>query len=278
MSVGVCVAGEGGVVLATDSRRSLQIGNQFSTESEEARKLFIVRERFAVATYGKAVIDGKTIGALMEDFDEPEAGGTIGLAKALGEWFGRRLSDASPSRRGDFLKKDAMEWQLGFVLSGFDDGVAHAYEVKVRPGDWAVQVLEPSTDNPGVYPFASDDGIQRLLSGVDRKALREAGINLSSEDKKRLRLLSYELAIPKELSATVGFAQSLVYVQFLAQEISYGTFVNEASRVKGCGGTIKTATVSEAGAAWGPTLSLPTDLPGLPSQAGGVPRSERRSA
>jgi len=277
MSVGVCVACKGGVVLATDSRRSLQVGDRFSTDSDKARKLFI-RDRVAIATHGQAVIDGQTIDALMDDFEAPEAGGTIGVAKALGEWFGKRLSDASRPRRGDFVKHEALTWPLGFVLSGFDGGIGHAYAVKVRPADWRVQVLEPSTDNPGVYPFASDDGIQRLLSGVDRKALREAGIRLSSEEEKRLRLLSYELAIPEELSATVRFAQSLVYVQFLAQEISHGTFVSELSRVKGCGGMIKTVMVSKEGAVSGPSLSLPTDLPGLPLQAAGVPHSERQSA
>lgn len=280
MSVGVCIASAGGIALAVDSRRTVQLGEggPLSVESEDARKLFLPREDIVVATHGQAVIGDKTIGTLMQAFKGPELGGAVDYAKAIGDWFAGELRNATQPRRGDFVKADALSWPLGFAVAGFDDGIGHVHAVKVRPGDSQVEAKAPSTDDPGVYPFGLTDGIERLLNGIDRQALRQAKVKLSTQDEKKLELLSYDLALPTELSAALELAQALVQVQFLSQEISYGTFAGGGEvRVKGVGGQIRTATVCEDGARWGPSLTLggPT---ALFSQISAVPAHEKRSA
>ena len=279
MSVGVCVASEGGIAVAVDSRRTVQAGSggAFSVESEEARKLFLPQSGIVVATHGRAVIGEKTIGTLMEEFAPPQAGGTSGFAKSLGAWFGERMRDATNPRRGDFVKADALGWPLGFAVAGFDDGVGHIYAVKVRAGDSQVEVKDPSTDNPGIYPLGLTDGIERLLNGVDRQALRQAKVKVSPADEKKLELLSYDLAIPKVLPEALNLAQALVQVQFLSQEVSYGTFASAEVRVKGCGGQIRTATISQDGAQFGPSVTL-QGLSVLPERNDAAPVRAQRSA
>jgi hypothetical protein len=279
MSVGVCVASEGGVAVAVDSRRTVQTGSggPLSVESEEARKLFLPQPGIVVATHGRAVIGGKTIGTLMKEFDSPEAGAAIGFAKSLGEWFGGQMRDETKPRRGDFVKADALGWPLGFAVAGFDDGVGHIYAVKVRAGDSQVEVKAPSTDNPGIYPLGLTDGIERLLNGIDRRALKQAKVKVSPEDEQKLELLSYDLAVPNTLPGALNLAQALVQVQFLSQEISYGTFASAEVRVKGCGGQIRTATVSQDGAQLGPSVTL-QDLRVLPARNDAAPAPAQRSA
>jgi hypothetical protein len=280
MSVGVFVASEGGIATAVDSRRTVQAGSggPFAVESDQARKLFLPQPGIVVATHGKAVIGGKTIGALMEEFAVLDAaGGVIDFAKSLGEWFGGRMREATDSRRGDFVKADALQWPLGFAVAGFNDGVGHIYAVKVRAGDSQVEVEAPSTANPGIYPFGLTDGIDRLLKGIDRDALRQAKVKVSPVDQPKLELLSYDLAVPKELAGALDLAQALVQVQFLSQEISFGTFASAEVRVKGCGGQIRTAIISRAGAEFGPSVNL-QGLTVFPEQNDAVPAPARRNA
>jgi len=279
MSVGVFVASEGGVAVAVDSRRTVQVGSggPFSVESEEARKLFLPQPGIVVATHGRAVVGEKTIGSLIEEFPIPEAGGTIEFARSLGGWFAAQMRDATEPRRGDFVKADALGWPLGFAVAGFDDGVGHIYAVKVRPGDSQIEVKAPSTDNPGIYPLGLTDGIERLLNGVDRQALRQAKVKVSPADERKLELLSYDLAVPKALPDALNLAQALVQVQFLSQEISYGTFASAEVRVKGCGGRIRMASVSRDGAQLGPSLTL-QGLTVLPEQSDAAPAPAQRSA
>lgn len=283
MSVGVCVANRQGFALATDSRQMAELAGsepRFEIASEEARKLFLIEGRLAVATHGHAMIGEHTIGDLMEQFAGPVEDGVVEYATALGEWFAKRLSLEIRPRRGDLVNAESLRRPLGFVVAGFDGETGRICAVKVRSGDWNVEPRTPSTENPGVYSFGQSDGIDRLLSGVDRQALREAKISLPAEVEDKLGLLRYDLVIPDDLAGAAQLAESLVSVQLLAQRFSSKTYASRTNRVPGCGGEIRSLAVARDGGAWisGPEASAGRQNPrGVPVPSDGAPQRAQRS-
>lgn len=252
MSVGVCVASKAGIAMVADSRRMAERAGpepRFSIASENARKIFLVGGRFGVATHGQATIGSRTIGDLMDDQDS-EADTPIALAMALGTWFSKALDAATPSSRGDLLRADSLGWPLGFVVSGYEGDIGRVIQIKVRPGDYQLSEPGPSTQNPGVFPFGQSDGIDRLLTGIDRHALKQARVSIAEEHEENLELLSYDLKIPEDLASAAEFAESLVGVQLLAQTYSWGTYAGKKKRVPGCGGRIRTLALTEAEGRW----------------------------
>jgi hypothetical protein len=259
-----------------------QIGGQeprFEVVSEDARKLFPVKDHLGVATYGQAVIGEQTIGSLMERFQEPADEGVSAYAASLGEHFSALLSGATQPRRGDLLNAEGLRWPLGFVVAGFDGDTGLVYEVKVRAGDHQIEALKLSTDNPGVYSFGQSDGIDRLLAGIDRRAVGEAKIPVAEGDEIKLELLRYEILVPDDLDEAAELAESLVEVQLLAQRFSSGTYASKRKRVPGCGGRIRTLRVTPGGARW---VQSSTSPPASPREAspptGEAPRRAQRSA
>ena len=283
MSVGVCVANHEGFALAAESRRLAELAGpepRHEIVSENARKLFLVDERLAVATHGQATIGERTIGALMEEFTSPPADGAVAYANALGEWFARKLSAGTQPRRGDLANAESMRWPLGFAVAGFDGDTGHLYEVAVRAGDHRVELKSPGTANPGVHAFGQTDGIDRFLSGVDRSALKKARISLSAEDERKLGMLAYGLIVPEDLTGAAALAESLLGLQLLAQRCSWGTLADgDVARIPGCGGQIKTITIARDGGRWAraPEPS-PTSRRGVAEPSGVALRLERWSA
>jgi hypothetical protein len=247
--------------------------------SENARKLFLIEDRIAVATHGLATIGDRTIGALMDDFEQATTDSVEAYAAALGTYFAGALSAVTPPGRGDLLKANRLVWPLDFLVTGYDDEVGRAFDVKARPGDSRVELLDPSTDNPGVIPRGQADAIGRLLDGFDRQGLKDARIAIASEDQEKLALLSYDLILPQELEAAVEFAEFLISTQFGAQRFSYGTYASR-SRVPGCGGQIRAVTIAPDGGQWvrGAEPSLLDQLPEDPEQAGEALERAQRSA
>jgi hypothetical protein len=233
-----------------------------------------------VATYGEAIIGNATVGELMDLFNAEKSGEAAEYPAELGGWFSGRLTDAMQPRRGDFINAEDMGWPLGFVVAVFDSSVGRLYEVRVRAGDYEVEALALSTDNPGVYPFGSTDGIDRLINGVDTRAMRRAGFTISEEDEDKLDLVSYDLIVPEQMDEAVEMAESLLGVQLLAQRFSWGPYVNKEARVQVCGGVIRTVALTEEGGRWvrgEPSNSLARTaqarLPGVEA-----PQHGRRSA
>lgn len=264
--------------MVTDTRRMVQTGGEggsFEIASESARKLFLVDDRIGVATHGMAMIGEETIGVLMAGLEPPPGEGALGCAEALGAQFSSLLSSATDPRRGDLVNAKAMRWPLGFIVGGFDGDVGRLYEVKVRAGDRQIHLLQPTTENPGIHSFGQNDGIDRLLGGIDQKALRQAKIAVSSEDEAKLELLSYELVESETLEEAISVARSLVEVQFLVQGISRRAYASEKLRIPGCGGEIRTLSIAKETARWAPSIS-PRN--GFPAPDAATPHRERRSA
>jgi hypothetical protein len=155
-----------------------------------------------------------------------------------------------------------MRWNVHFVVTGYADRVGQVYEVKARAGDFAVEERSISTVNPGVYPFGLSDGIDRLLNGIDLRAMRDARITIPSAEMEKVELLSYDLVIPQNLAEVVEFAEGLIGVQLLAQRFSLRAHANRQARVEGCGGQLQALSITPDGAIWhGHGTSLIADPP-----------------
>ena len=120
MTIVVGAASPDGIVLAADSRTTLtwEKSERHRIATDSAEKVFELRGKFAVATYGTAFLGEQTINGVMNEFvashadscDDVEA-----CAKALGEFFIDRFNTAFPK-----YKPDASGgWPLGFVVAGY---------------------------------------------------------------------------------------------------------------------------------------------------------------
>ena len=282
MSVAVAVAASEGLVLATDSRTIQQRDDgaaHYRVASDATEKLFSVHDRFAVATYGMAMIGDATIRGLLQDFTIGGGVDVTAYAEALGDYFSTKLSAVTPARRGQMRVED-LRWPLGFLVGGYDDaGVGQILEVAVRPANSRTQAAGTSTRNPGVVHRGQSDAIERMLEGVDTKALEKTRVSLSADDLKKLELFRYDLILPHAIDDAVRLAEFLVETQIKMQQFSDGTYANPG-QIPGCGGPVRVLAVTRAAATWmrHPGTPLPNPPAVVPVLVDGARGHVRRNA
>jgi hypothetical protein len=237
--------------MVTDGRRTAKLAGDppsYTVSSEDATKLFVSDERFAIATYGEAEIGARSIEQVIEEFAGPTGASCKQYAEALGGYVAELMSQVKRPVRGDFVRADSIEWKVSFMVAVQEEDRGRAFEVKVRAGKFAVEPRLDTTD-PGVYPFGHTDGIDRLLNGIDRDAFKAARLEVAGGTKS-LELLRYDLIYPETLAASVEFAAGLIDVQLLAQRFSRGAIASGSSRVNACGGRIRALTVGAGAVEW----------------------------
>lgn len=264
MSAAVAVAGPEGIGVGTDSRTTQTTvgpaGEFHRVSSDSAEKLFVLCERFVVATYGEAMVGPRTIRGLIEEFVPPEIG-VADFAEALGDFFHAAWADATPAPRGDLSKFVDSSWPLGFLVAGYDhQGTGEIFEVKIRAHKAECTPTDVSTIKPGVVVRGQGDAVKRLLDGVDWDEVDRQRISLDSGSREKLEELRYDLMDPMTTEDAARRARFLVETQIGMQEISTGTL--SKPRVPGCGGLVRVATVGTAGAAWVSNAGRPVVSPG----------------
>ena len=135
MTLAVTVVCQDGVVVAADSRTTLGNHRMLRVGSDFTHKVF-APGGVAVATYGEAFVEDRSIASHMAEFAVVEAGNCDHpgpTARKLAGFFGDRC-DAD--RTGDDAGHDDPEAPppdvatLGFLVSGYDDaGVGEAWEI-----------------------------------------------------------------------------------------------------------------------------------------------------
>jgi hypothetical protein len=238
--------------MVTDGRRTAQLaGNppRYEVSSEDARKLFVSGDRFAIATYGEAEIDGRSVEDVIADFAAPDEADCERFANALGSHVSELLSEAIEPVRGDLVRAELLRGRVSFVVGAQDEDCGRVFEVKVRPGKSVVEPRLETTD-PGVYPFGQTDGIDRFLKGIDLDALQAARLRIEKGKHEKLKLLGYDLIYPETLAEAAELALDLIEIQLLAQRISRGTYADKDPRVAGCGGRIQALTLGASAIEW----------------------------
>ncbi len=163
MTIATCVWVPDGIVLAADSRQTLQrVDGSLRTGSDNVQKILEVSERCACLSYGLAAIGNQHAAGLIQRFradrgDELPNSSPSELAKELADFLQNVWQES--------VKNSApppVNFQL--LVAGFGKTGVRAIEELVIPGK---SIVSRSTDEFGFLPLGSGEAIRRLLSGVD---------------------------------------------------------------------------------------------------------------
>jgi hypothetical protein len=265
VTIVVGIATPDGIVLAADSRTTLLMdaadpSSRTRISSDSAEKVFLLCDRFAVATFGDAFVGEQTIAGLMSVFiaqlEETPADGH-GLARALGAFFAERYARARTAAGAPVGRDEPTA--LGFLVAGYDSGgIGHLYETRI-PGP-EVEEYGISTASIGMVPRGQTDVIDRLLRGYDALLLDGLDVELPTEIQHALDQLAYTLMIPITLQDGVDFARFLIRTTIDMQRFSDGTYAFSVG-VPDCGGPTTIAVVRRAGVDWVAAPALRADVP-----------------
>jgi len=250
MSLGVTIKGPEGIVLATDSRVTLQA--QRASESplpvnfDNATKLlsFSKPHNFVGAiTYGAAVIGLRTAHSFTPEFEQKVL---AGKAERLSvEEYAKELRKFLMDRWSESMQPDYSGPPMTFLVGGYDEKAAYGKVFLFQiPGD-----SEPIEQNPGDTNFGMTWGGQleiatRLIHGFDPALLDlvTQELNLDEEQGKKLyETLRKRLQFPipfqvLPLQDCVDLATFLIRATMVAQRLAIG--------VRGVGGPIDVAVVT----------------------------------
>lgn len=243
MTVVVAAAAPDGMVLAADSRTTFREGDHHRVMTDIARKVFVVHDRFAVATWGMAQVGGRTIHGLIDEFVAQHAavaGEIDEFAQTLAAFLDTCLADAAAAD-GEAPPGPG----LGLLVAGYDaDGVGQVLEVNV-PGAQNIATTV-TTAHIGVTWRGQTDVIRRLIKGFDHAALTAASVTIPRATLSKLETLDYRLILPVTVSEAVEFAAFLVRTTVNMQRFSDGTTL-APRRIPACGGATQIVAVTRQG-------------------------------
>ena len=143
------------------------------TATDYARKVFAIDGRFIAATFGWAILQGKTIAGHVREFDQQVAitGDVHQAAEGLRDYF-QALIQAHIAAGLDPAPAAGID-PLGFIVGGADAaGIGHLK--RVWPLSGTIQDLF-QTNNPGGVWNGEVDVVLRLLKGWDQVRIDASG-------------------------------------------------------------------------------------------------------
>ncbi len=258
MTLAVTVVCQDGVVVAADSRTTLGNHRMLRVGSDFTHKVF-APGGVAVATYGEAFVDDRSIASHMAEFAVVEAGNCDHpgpTARRLAVFFGDRY-DAD--RAGDDAGPDDPDAPppdvatLGFLVSGYDDaGVGEAWEVTLPSR--AVEQIATTVNGGGAAWRGQSDVVTRMVRGADLDLLmRLAAVNgMGGELDAVMPLLdecSYRIPFDSmNLQDGIDFAVLCIRTTIDVQRLTLGPLATAPEfSWPGVGGPIEIATVTATG-------------------------------
>lgn len=249
MSLGVVIKGPEGLVLAADSRVTLQAshGNRpaMVVNFDNATKLlgFSKPNLFVGAvTYGAAVIGQRTAYSFVPEFEVKLLEGP----RLRIEDFSRKLSEFFKEQWDKAMPKDYVGPNMTFIVGGYDEGDAYGkvflFHIPASP--------DPQAQNPDSFGMTWGGQLQiasRLIHGYDpallgilqeRLKLDEQQINeLVKVFKENLEFMTPYPILP--LQDCVDLALHLIRTTMTAQALALG--------IRGVGGPIDVAVITRTG-------------------------------
>jgi hypothetical protein len=274
MTLAVTVVCQDGVVVAADSRTTLGNHRMLRVGSDFTHKVF-APGGVAVATYGEAFVDERSIASHMAEFAVVEAGNCAHpgpTARQLAAFFGDRY-DAQLAALGDARDDDADPpppdvATLGFLVSGYDDaGVGEAWEVTL-PGR-AVEQIATTANGGGAAWRGQSDVVTRMVRGADLELLvRLAAVNEMGDELDAMMPLldecSYRIPFDSmNLQDGIDFAVLCIRTTIDVQRLTLGPLATAPEfSWPGVGGPIEIATVTATvGFAWVQRTSVQGERP-----------------
>jgi hypothetical protein len=232
-----------GIILASDSRMTREIGDSYRILSDSSQKIFDVGG-YGVAMAGLAFIADDTIAGLMDQFlaqlDDNDRKSVDTLADALGAFFDERFA-AWFEAAGVTYDVEQSGYQLLFFVAGYDDdGVGHIRQVLI-PGPERGEE-SPDTTMPETIRGGQTDVIDRLLNGVDWDKAAIPKDALSDAVNKRLQSVAYNELAPITVQDGIDYASFLIRTTIDMQRFSDGT-IGDPGLIPACGGPLQILVV-----------------------------------
>jgi hypothetical protein len=269
VTIVVGVATPDGIVMAADSRTTYfltegESQSHYRIASDTAEKLFTVRGRFGVATYGDAFIGPQTIAGVMDEFiagleDQPPMD-IDAFAAALGDFF-----DARWLERSNMKLEEVPEghFRVGFLVAGYGaDGIGRLQEVRIPTRD--APLPDPiDTTELGFMYRGEQNVIDRLLAGVDWPtfaATLPEDVKPPEEIVETLNGLEYELLFPITLQDGIDLASFLIRTTIDMQRFTR-RIRSGPTTFPTCGGDTQVLAVRRSDVEWVTFGALQADRP-----------------
>lgn len=249
MSLGVIIKGPEGIVLATDSRVTLEAQRKDSppipVNYDNATKLLSFSEPHnyvGVVTYGQAVIGLRTAHSFVPEFEQTVLEGKKRLKV---DEYTAELSKFFMERWEETVKEDYQGPNMTFVVGGYDIGEAYGcvllFEIPGQPKPKPETAVEKGF---GMTWGGQLEVASRLIHGFDPGLMKivAAKINLNEQQAKQLQqelISNLQYPIPYQvlpLQDCVDLAIFLIRTTMLAQQL--------AIAVRGVGGPIDVAIIT----------------------------------
>lgn len=249
MSLGVVVKGPEGIVLAADSRVTLDVAgpglsHPIQVNFDNATKLLSFGEKHnyvGAVTYGQAIVGLRTAHSFMPEFEihlGEHRKTTVEYARELGRFFLERWREAGMPEQGDIPS-------MTFVVGGYDPdqpyGNVFLVDVPKNP--------EPEPRNPGPQDFGMTWGGQlqvasRLIHGSDPALFPLLKEKLGLTDEQLAELLQFltqrlQYRIPFDilpLQDCIDMASFLVRATVSLQNLGV--------TIRGVGGVVEIAIIT----------------------------------
>jgi hypothetical protein len=275
MTIVVGVATPDGIVMAADSRTTYfltegESQDHYRIASDTAEKLFTVRGRFGVATYGDAFIGTQTIAGVMDEFiaslEASPPPDIDAFAGALGKFFDGRWRERSGAKPEDVPEG---HFRIGFLVAGYgSDGIGQLREVRIPLSD--APLGEPITTSDLGFMYRGEQNvIDRLLAGMDWPtfaATLPQDVKPSEEIIETLNGLEYQLLFPITLQDGIDLASFLIRTTIDMQRFTR-RIRSGPTTFPTCGGDTKVLAVRRSDVEWVSFGYLRADRP--PGQAEG---------
>lgn len=248
MSLGIVVKGPEGLVLAADSRVTLEKHQEgqpsILVNFDNATKLLSFSEpntSVGVVTYGQAAIGLRTAHSFIPEFEEKLP---IPRKRLKIDDFAKRLSDFFMKQWQAGMPADYAGPSMTFVVGGFNKGEPYGrvYLIEI-PNAPSPTERNPQSGEFGITWGGQREFVDRLLQGYDYRLpeLVRNALHLEPAQMAELEntLQPLQMPIPVQMLALqdcVNLAIFFIRVTIEAQELSVG--------VRGVGGGIDVATVT----------------------------------
>lgn len=244
MSLGIVIKGPEGLVLAADSRVTLESRKEnqppILVNFDNATKLLSFSElnkSVGVVTYGQAAIGLRTANSFAPEFE-----GQLSKKRLSIEDFAERLSKFFMEQWRAGMSADYTGPTMTFVVGGFNEGEPYGRVYLIEIPTNALPV-EQSPGGFGITWGGQREFVDRLLQGYDSRLPELVRNVLHLEPAQMSEFMNalhpLQMAIPVQMLALqdcVNLAVFFIRTTIEAQELSIG--------IRGVGGQIDVATVT----------------------------------
>jgi hypothetical protein len=245
MSLGIVVKGPEGLVLAAESRITLEAtieGRVFPTNFDNATKLLSFsnpHRHVGVVTYGQALIGQRTAQGFVPEFEAGLPEERLGVGQ-----FAERFRDFYAEQWQATVPADYEGPDMVFIVGGFSEGEPYGRVFLIRIPRHPDPVEQNA--NPGEFGITwggQREFVDRILRGYDHRLLdilaQTLDLQPDQTEQARQALNSLHMPLPLGVMALqdcVDLALFFIRTTISAQRLTAGH--------RGCGGPIDVATIT----------------------------------